>query len=1371
MGWLPKTLIRVALLAALTPAGALWVGFLARPAVVPPTDQGVTLDGAVEARFGTPVANATVKAFALAGIDAVDRQAEHLAARTAGEEVPLWQPTASVRTDDRGRYRMRFESPGIYLLEVKAPGYFVSPAIVPVLENRGLPPLIAVPARRVRLRVRDEDGQPIGTAIGYTQDWSNQSGSSLFPASSAATRDGSIDLELPKVQPIAGERPPGGFVYIVASGYAPQRLSFQDLEQSSLTLILQRKRGVALRLLEPGGAPAASATLALDPGPVFSVATAAPAEGREASGIFEVPFDTAGFKAQPGRSPTGNLTITVRSASGAVARARIGASQVVPLNGETSLEDATTIQLEEASSWRGRVVEVQADGDQEGVPGAWLYFGHAGAFPADPSGHFDVAVSPRRRTLNFAAAPGYGRQDVWHVDPTGENLFELQRERRVTGTVRHQGDPLPGAALEAQTRAAWTNERGEYSLALGSGATAVRVAAPGIASESFDVPAFQPSEFERRFDIDVASAVVGEGWVVDPSGNAVSGAEVTLSEWSATKTRRREAMAFATSDADGYFLLEGLTPGTVEITVYTAEWAPATVPGVEVPPAAELAPDAIYALGTVTLAPAVAIEGRVIDSEEQPIREVAVRSYARGSERNDQLQTDHDGRFRLEGLAEGDRVQLDFRSPGWVGKQMSDVVAGEGVPLEVVMLRGASFKVVVVSETGAGIENAAPNLQFLSPSANGRTWGSSGLSDAEGKLVVSDLEPGKWKVAMSAPGYVAGEGQVVDLQGGEETDLGRVVLGRGATIYGQMRNPEGEPVTGDVSSDRARHRFGFPRRLEKENPREGADYEIDGLPTGRSLLTANAENYVAKNLQIDLTPGEHRIDWVLEPSPILRGVVLRSDGEPVPGATVSIRKRAASGGMSGRGLRTEADGTFEYEVTPGERYSVRASKDGVGLCAELDIEIGRDPIDFIQLLLRPGGTITGEVIGADVDAFARALVAVRPLGEPWWGRHLGSVDWQGKFRVSPLPAEALLVKVTLDERSLEKTVDLGEGGEEFLEFDFGDLVEITGTVLGALGEPATNLMVGVQGQRQETTDSQGHFSLFVQPGPVRIEVSDFNGPLLHRDVEVQGGEDLLLELPAQRITGVITDEAGEPLLGALVTLLTAGEPSPRWGRRATTEVDGTFSHEGLAAGTYQLTAGAEGHRQEVRLVELNEGEASVEIALGPEVATWVEVRGARGAPPVAVHVEAYDDQGRRVGQESSRVEASTNRAPLLNLPTGRWTALITDSHQQVAVAELVISEPAGERAKAAATATMAPGASIEVRMADGPRRRALTSLRLEHQRIKSLRPLEELRLLGAARIGPLVAGTWRVVVAEHDGSVIEASVELVPGQSRVIELE
>lgn len=332
-----------------------------------------------------------------------------------------------------------------------------------------------------------------------------------------------------------------------------------------------------------------------------------------------------------------------------------------------------------------------------------------------------------------------------------------------------------------------------------------------------------------------------------------------------------------------------------------------------------------------------------------------------------------------------------------------------------------------------------------------------------------------------------------------------------------------------------------PERRAVSGP--GGKFEIDGLAANTYSVIARGEGYRAgtvTKVEVDEeTPSS--IEITLEPGFSIEGIVYDPNGRPIEGAEVS----AGSGMVS-----------FASEGGASYSFALRVGNDGSDLAL-------------------PGRNATK----TDARGFFR-LEGLAPGNHRLAAQH---ASW----------AQSETVQVAAGSRGVELSLRIG--------------ATLTGRVFDPSGEPLAGANVGVEGGMDSgvsrvTTDDEGAFVLNrVAPGRYRLaaEHPDFPSARSER-FEFADGEEVepfaLTFDPAQRITGLVLDAAGEPVAGAKVRTgpvgfgFRAGLELERIASLTVTEDDGRFELGRLRAGrSVTITVDHAEHLAEELTVEVGEG--------------------------------------------------------------------------------------------------------------------------------------------------------------------------------------
>jgi RNA polymerase sigma factor (sigma-70 family) len=342
-----------------------------------------------------------------------------------------------------------------------------------------------------------------------------------------------------------------------------------------------------------------------------------------------------------------------------------------------------------------------------------------------------------------------------------------------------------GAALYGPERWAYSGADGAFRLrGLASGPSELRARALGHAPKLIEGLELAPGIL--RLDITLEREAVLEGRVADSAGLPLAGVEVhafldgelpgsgsddlsefarRMSLWSAT------GMASARTGADGRWRIASLPEAPLAILARAAGFEPAVASGV-LPgrPAPELVLARYSVLRGLVLAsddrrPVARFQVEVINKERrEPLRRTSGFSDHRLGSEGELVFKDPFGRFHFDGLRPGE-YEIAVLAPGFLPR-LQDValVAGEEVPVEVLLERGGRVEGVVLDEeTGAPVAGAvigytSPRETLGTAAFRGRFLKDETLSGEDGSFAVDGLPQGSHSFHAFHPLYGGGHG-------------------------------------------------------------------------------------------------------------------------------------------------------------------------------------------------------------------------------------------------------------------------------------------------------------------------------------------------------------------------------------------------------------------------------------------------------------------------------------------------------------------------------------------------------------------------------------------------------------------------------------
>ena len=928
----------------------------------------------------------------------------------------------------------------------------------------------------------------------------------------------------------------------------------------------------------------------------------------------------------------------------------------------------------------------------------------------DARGSFRLAGLAAAAQSVQASARGVGGARRDGVRPGQRIELFLAPSGAVAGTVQGaDGRPLAGAsiALEPEkTRpglplAERSNERGAFEFGgVAPGAWRVLAWQPGLAPALARVLTEKGSERAVALTLGPPSRLSGR--LVDGEGRPQRGS-VTLQEIEGQLVLSTLGQVLrAESDAQGHFVLDGMPRRSIAVAVTARGLAARRV---------EAAPvEARLDLGDVVLERGLTIAGRVTDDSDRAVAGAHVSASGRQARRAVMDgTTDGDGGFVLSGADPGG-YRIGVQAPGFA-EAVVNVTAGDA-PIDIGLRRAASVVGTVVDEKGIavpafGVMALAPLPTVQGPGGFGQMpWVTEG---SDGRFAIEDLAPGAWSLTVQSPRSRPAKVADVKVVAGAATDVGVVRLAPGASLRGRVTDAAGAPVAG--ASLRAHPRGSVRLWGVGEGAFTDASgaFELSGFEPGRVDLVATHPSFAQAHLD-DFEVGSDaaaEAHLVMTRGGRVEGRVHRRGGRPVEGMSVAT----SPPGDGTSTVPVGPDGTFRIETVPAGAVTVTLSG-----------ETG----DLERALLEKREIVVAEGASVAVDfALQEVLVAGTVVrgGEPAGGVRIsfhGRGPSGGRYGVpagavvqAPPGAPLRDAATTRDDGGYELLV--GEPGTyavsvasadgrasyflgqvvvpdaDAASFDFTLAgLTVAGTTVDAeSGKPlqahvsATREGDPMRAGRSASGGPDGRFALELEPGSYSLQASaegyrTQDVPLRVGDVAI---DDVHFSLARSlRIGGRVVDATGAAVAYVWVSALPDGPGGAPKARAVQSESrpDGTFLLDGLAAGSYTVTAALHDGRGEPAFgmqPAVAAGASNVVLRMGPVGWVRVTVAGPGGSPAgqVALGVRRLD--GHPVsgfGGASTREGSALLMAPLGRVEVG----VLEGPAQGAAEVNVTAGEPA-----------------------------------------------------------------------------------------------
>lgn len=532
-----------------------------------------------------------------------------------------------------------------------------------------------------------------------------------------------------------------------------------------------------------------------------------------------------------------------------------------------------------------------------------------------------------------------------------------------------------------------------------------------------------------------------------------------------------------------------------------------------------------------------------------------------------------DGSFTVSNMYD-DTYRVSASKPKYISKSL-DIAVGLGEVKDL----GASLKLerVEITLTGSVVDSISgdglPDVPVVAISADAKSMGSDttdengdyrivGLSPEIDYIVATSLDPEGYENVKARVSVTTVSPDPIILTVGVHTSSisGRVIEGQ----------------TGEGIKDAIVRIDGY---LTTTTDPDG-NYAFLNLYEGDYQITVEKSGYSAVAEHVSLGRDEESVrDFQIKKLEYTISGSVTSGGLKIRNAVVRLT-RWDDGSFVAADTTDQAGGFALTGLTPDVQYRLTVSKKGYERyeTGAIDISGGSQVLDVV-LIPSPNtiyGTVYYESTGQTV---AQAVVRATDSS----GRAV--VDTTDAFGDYALMLPAGLYSLMAQIGALASPTENVVGGAFLLkDLKLVETASVRGTVL-YLDTPIANAVVVAQnlesGAPSETrSGSDGAYSLVgLLPGAYRISVtaSGFAIEDSPRELSLSFGQAAIVDFHGRgisnTISGIVTDEQGEPVEGATVYIVTDGDT-------LTTETlaNGSFAFEKLVDGIYTLFAEASGYQ-------------------------------------------------------------------------------------------------------------------------------------------------------------------------------------------------
>jgi len=559
------------------------------------------------------------------------------------------------------------------------------------------------------------------------------------------------------------------------------------------------------------------------------------------------------------------------------------------------------------------------------------------------------------------SADRYVDGESYGIAPAAKLEVVLMPESVLGGIVIEAGSrrPLDDATVEVYGSRARTDAGGKFRLTkLPPGRykpTATSIGGYGEAAESLRLGLGESVE-DLLIEVHPVAVVVGR--VVISDGSTARPCPPDRGEVSLARYGSR-AGYFARTTADGDILLEGVVPGSYQVTAACKGFL------LQIPYPDLIVKDSDVEDLVWKVFPGARVAGHVVSRSGAPIADAAVNLTSSNSVTFAAASSAADGSFAAEGLAPG-KTDVVASAAGFVRNSTpSSVVASldSVAHLELVLDSGGSIAGDVVDEAGAPAS--------LAVDARGADGGGFSWANAGGSFTIEALPPGAYDVSARTSWGDPPRGPLAVkaiVEAGKTTRVRLIAETSSGEITGTVSDPAGAPIPDayvvaaredesqpDEPSSRTREAWHDPPVLTALD----GSFRITGLPRGRFSIRAYRQG--GGEAVVEHVATGERARLTLRPTGVLAGVVVASDAASIDDVTISAIDRVHDISRDERLYRTR--GRFALRDLPAGTYRVSVDGDPRSTIT-VTLAEGQHR-DDLWLVAQPRFTIRGRLVSAD----------------------------------------------------------------------------------------------------------------------------------------------------------------------------------------------------------------------------------------------------------------------------------------------------------------------------------------------------------------------------------------------------------------------
>ncbi len=400
-----------------------------------------------------------------------------------------------------------------------------------------------------------------------------------------------------------------------------------------------------------------------------------------------------------------------------------------------------------------------------------------------------------------------------------------------------------------------------------------------------------------------------------------------------------------------------------------------------------------------------------------------------------------------------------------------------------------------------------------------------------------------------------------------------------------------------------------------ETSGEDGSFVLDGVPLTRVTLTAGANDYAARDIDVVAGGDQADLGIGLSAGGTISGHLADADGAPIAGSARLMDLERSYGHVQ----ETGADGRFSFVNLPVARYELSGeSRAGV---ASRNILLARNERSEGNVLtMERGRVVSGFVRGLQAEQLTEVYVVLAPEGKP--ACQSSRLDPRGAYAIHGVPpGRAVLTALVGDRHELQKTIEVPADADLTVDIAVPPGFRISGKVTQN-GQPAPGTHIWIRStvdsaehNYRTTTSAQGEYDIGgLPPGDYVVRAEGD----VQRRVRIKGDLVFDIDIPGTQLGGRVVEEGSDaPVTSAGVHLVNATGSEVRIRTYKETDHFGQFSLTGLEVGdVVLLTVYKPGYEMFRERLAYDSPETGMTIKLRHGGEVEIRVRDARSGQPL-----------------------------------------------------------------------------------------------------------------------------------------------------------